>query len=445
MNTPEDLPVSGAGQPSFLAHSADSDELRYEAEPTWFGGRHAEAFFSWAAKTGASDIHITTNDQIVLDIYGKKRRVTLRRLSHAEVQDLLVGMYKNEAVKAVLSGDSDVDFSYHIRPSRSEAYRFRVNATAIYVDGGRGIQITARTIPDRPPKLESLNLEPEILANMAPKQGMVLITGKTGSGKTTLLAAMIAHLLEKPEGNYKILTYESPIEYVYDGVDKPSSLIAQTEVPSCLPTFARGTRNSLRRAPEIILVGEARDAETIGEAVTVSQTGHLLYSTVHTNGVAETVRRMVNTFPESERSGRAVDIVEATQMIVSQMLVESTDGKRVALREFLVFNEEIVEMILAGGIDNITVSCRAALAKYGQTFAQDARRKFEEGRISEAVLRHITRSEIASKQQALREAEELRKKAEQSLAAAATVVEEPSFSFGSALPPPPLDEPPPHG
>lgn len=402
-----------SSQPSFLSANVASTDLHYGNEPPWFGQRHVEDFFSWAAKTGASDITIQTNERIVLEIYGKNYRVTARKLTNQEVQEIVVGMYKGEGAKAILSGNSDMDFPYQIRPSRDEVFRFRVNATPIYTDGSRGIQITARTIPDRPPELSTLGLEDEIYQNIAPKQGMIVVTGGTGSGKSTLLASIIRHLLEQPEGHRKFLTYESPIEYVYDAVDKPTSTIAQTEVPGHLPSFSAGTRNSLRRKPAVILVGEARDAETIGEAVTASMTGHLLYSTVHSNGFADTIRRMVNVFPETEKNGRAVDIVTSLRMVISQRLVPSTDGKRVALREYVVFNDDVVDLILGAGLDNLTTACREVLRKFGRSFAQDAREKFAQGRITERTLKEVEWGSRAEDADARRELEAQQEKAKQ--------------------------------
>lgn len=404
---------ASASQPSFLSAQVASADLHYENEPPWFGQRHIEDFFAWAAKTGASDITIQTNERIVLEIYGKNYRVTARKLTNQEVQEVVVGMYKGEGAKAILSGNSDMDFPYQIRPSRDEVYRFRVNATPIYTDGSRGIQITARTIPDRPPELSTLGLEDEIYQNIAPKQGMIVVTGGTGSGKSTLLASIIRHLLEQPDGHRKFLTYESPIEYVYDAVDKPTSTIAQTEVPGHLPSFSAGTRNSLRRKPAVILVGEARDAETIGEAVTASMTGHLLYSTVHSNGFADTIRRMVNVFPETEKNGRAVDIVSSLRMVISQRLVPSTDGKRVALREYVVFNDDVVDLILGAGLDNLTTACREVLRKFGRSFAQDAREKFAQGRITERTLKEVEWGSRAEDADARRELEAQQEKAQQ--------------------------------
>lgn len=448
---------------AFLSAKVVEGTLLYPNEPSWFTARDLEDFFAWASQVGASDITIQTNERIILEIYGKNYRVTNRALTHSEVQDLLVGMYKNEGAKAILSGASDMDFAYQIKPSRNEVYRFRVNATAIQTDGTRGIQITSRTIPDKPVPLSSLGLEEEIYQNMAPKQGMIIVTGATGSGKSTLLSSMIRELLEQPDGHRKFLTYESPIEYVYDAVEKPSSSMAQTDVPSHLPTFAHGTRNSLRRKPSVILVGEARDAETIGEAVTAAMTGHLLYSTVHSNGFADTIRRMVNVFPESEKNGRAVDIVSALRMVISQRLVHSTDGKRVALREYVVFTDQIVDIILAGGLENLTSSCRDVLRRFGRSFAQDARQKFKEGRISERTLKEIelgseaedkdADSELARQLEKAGTAQRVAERSHSSVESEKKIgvlsaqemshtsdpAQEPRFTFGSAADEPPFD------
>lgn len=382
---PEDEKIASFSQAKVM----EQGSIVMPDEPPYFTGSHVERFFAWASDQGASDITIQTNENIILEIYGRLYRVTKKKLTNNEVFNLIVEMYKSESAKGILAGDKDIDFPFQIRPTRGAVYRFRVNVTSIYTNGQRGAQITARVITAVPMDLKLLNLEEDVFVNMAPKQGMVVITGATGSGKTTLLSSIIRYLLEQPEGNYKILTYEAPIEYVYDEVEKPSSLISQTEVPGHLPTFSVATRNALRRKPAIILVGEARDAETLGEAVTASMTGHLLYTTVHSNGFADTIRRMVNVFPENEKNARAVDILSSLRLVVSQRLVPSTDGKRVALREYVVFNEEIVDDILSGGIENLTITCRAVLKKWGRSFLQDAREKYKDGRISSKVLKEV--------------------------------------------------------
>jgi defect-in-organelle-trafficking protein DotB len=161
-----------------------------------------------------------------------------------------------------------------------------------YVDGHEGIQITIRTIPTAPPALSSLQLPQSIIDAIAPQEGVVYVTGATGSGKSTLLAAIIKELAENPDSNRKILTFESPIEFVYDSVEMPSAVVSQSEIPRHLPSFAAGVRNALRRKPRLILVGEARDTETINAVLEAALTGHPVYTTLHTNGVAETIRRL---------------------------------------------------------------------------------------------------------------------------------------------------------
>lgn len=400
-----------SNEPFFLSTKTVSGELKYPHEPVRFNRKDVEKLFVWAAKQGASDITIQTGDQIWLEVDGRMYRITKHFLDHSEVMEMVVAMYGSETAKAILSGNRDLDFPYQINPTRDEKYRFRVNAVGITVNGGDGCEITARTIPSEPPKLSDLGLEPEIYQNMAPKQGMVVVTGGTGSGKSTLLASIIRELLEDPNGHRKIITFESPIEYVYDDISNPTTPIAQTEIGKNLASFAEGTRNALRRKPSIILLGEARDAETIGEAVTASMTGHLLFTTVHSNGFADTIRRMVNVFND-EKNARAVDIVSSLKMVISQRLVPAANGKRVALREFVVMNEEIVDYILEKGIENLTASCRYVLVKHGQSFLQDATLKLKQGLITQKVWKDIAQRSKAQEADAVETVLKAQKKGE---------------------------------
>lgn len=337
---------------------------------------------------GASDITFQTNSQVMAEIHGHIYPTTMRKLSNTEVGDLLNGIYGANGTTQILSG-KDVDTHYEIRPTRSERYRFRINGTGCQVEGHDGIQITARTIPTTPPDLESLDLPQEIIANMAPRQGTVVITGPTGSGKSTLLASIIKKLLQQPDGNRKMLTYESPIEFVYDMINSPTSMISQSEIPRHLPSFAAGVRNALRRKPGLILVGEARDTETIAAVIEAALTGHPVYTTVHSNGVADAVRRMVSTFPAEERHGRALDILETLRLIVWQHLAPATDGKRIALREYLVFNDTIRDKLLNTPIDELAANTRKLLKQYGQPMAVDAQKKFAAGILEERYFKLI--------------------------------------------------------
>jgi defect-in-organelle-trafficking protein DotB len=186
-------------------------------------------------------------------------------------------------------------------------------------------------------------------------------------------------LIEREQGCGKMLAYEAPIEYVYDAITGPRSLVAQSEIPRHLPNFAAGIRNALRRKPNIILVGEARDRETVSAAIEAGQTGHLVFSTVHTIGVAATVRRMISVFDPAERTERAFAMMETLRMVVTQALVPRVGGGRVGLREFLVFDENVRETLLDLPIEKWTAETQRLLVRYGQTMEQTSTKAFKEG------------------------------------------------------------------
>lgn len=339
-------------------------------------------------KHGASDITFQTGEPVYAEIYGKLNKVTRRKLANMEIGEILNAMYGPNATTMIMSG-KDIDTHYEIRPNRSDRYRFRINGTGCQVEGHDGIQITARTIPTDPPTLASMNLPQVLLDAIAPEQGVVYVTGATGSGKSTLLSSIIRDITEDVESHRKVLTYESPIEFVYDNVEKVSAIVSQSEIPRHLPSFAAGVRNALRRKPRLILVGESRDTETISAVMEAAMTGHPVYTTLHSNGVAETMRRLVITFPPEERQGRTIDIIETVRLVISQRLLPTLDGKRVALREYLVFDEKIRDILLETDILNITNVVRKLVREYGRTIVDDAKEKFDAGIISERHYRVI--------------------------------------------------------
>ncbi len=362
-------------------------------EPLRFTKDEMDHMLVYCHQINASDITLQTNEHVVAEVYGRLHRITRRRLTNNEVGDMLNYIYGPNGTTQILSG-KDVDTHYEVRPSRSERYRYRVNGTGCQVEGHDAIQMTLRTIPSEPPSLESMNLEPAILEAIAPQEGVVYVTGATGSGKSTLLAAIIRSLAEKEDSNRKVLTYESPIEFVYDSVAHPTTVISQSEIPRHLPSFADGVRNALRRKPRLILVGEARDTETIAAVMEAAITGHPVYTTLHSNGVSEVMRRLVNTFPADERHGRTIDIIETVRLIIWQKLVPTLDGKRTALREYLVFDEAVRDKLLSVEIENITAEARKLLKERGQPMIVEAKRKFDAGIISEREYKIVAAGSI---------------------------------------------------
>lgn len=366
-------------------------------EPVRFASVHLDRLLEHCETLSASDITIQTNQCIYAEVYGRLLRITNRKLSNTEVSEMLNTIYGPNGTTQILSG-KDVDTDYEFRPTRTERYRYRVNGTGCQVEGHDGIQLTLRTIPTTPPTLASMDLPPDVIAAIKPHQGVVYVTGATGSGKSTLLAAIIRDLAEQTDSHRKILTYEAPIEFVYDDVEMTSAIVSQTEIPRHLPSFAAGVRNALRRKPRAILVGEARDKETIAAVLEAAVTGHPVYTTLHTNGVAETIRRLVTTFPADERNGRTIDILETIRLAIWQKLVPTVDGKRVALREYLIFDEEIRDKLLQHDPETITAATRVILKERGHTMFDDATRKFKEGIISEREYRLlVTGSKLADK------------------------------------------------
>lgn len=357
-------------------------------EPTRFSPVFMDRMLEHAEKLNASDITIQTGSAIYAEVYGALIKITNRQLSNTELGDLINAIYGPNATTQLLSG-RDIDTHYEFRPTRGVRFRYRVNATACLVEGHDGIQITLRTIPTTPPKLDTMELPPNILKAIAPQEGIVFITGATGSGKSTLLASIIRDLIEKEDSNRKVLTYEAPIEFVYDEIETISSVVSQSEIPRHLPSFADGVRNALRRKPRLIMVGECRDAETISAALEAALTGHPVYTTLHTSGVAETMRRLVTSFSGEERLGRTIDILETIRLCIWQKLVPTVDGKRVALREYLVFDEQVRDILLESDPNEVTSTTRKLVREKGQLMTVDAKIKFDQGIISERTYKLI--------------------------------------------------------
>ncbi len=373
--------VSGDEEASNSFNKKDIDPTEtWPDEPLRLHENHVDSLLLWCVSQDSSDITFQTDRPVYNDIHGALHPGMKRALDGADIAVVLTKIYGADAMARLASG-IDLDLSYEIRPDRESSIRFRVNITPILSRGRDAVQITMRTLPDIPPTMEELQIEQEIIDNWAPKDGLVLVTGGTGSGKSTLLAAGNRMMVERPEGCGKMLTYEAPIEFTYDKISGPTSLIAQTEIPRHLKSFEAGVRNALRRKPNIILVGESRDRETIAAAIEAAQTGHAVYTTVHTNGVAATIRRMVVAFDHSERNERAYSLMESMRLIVTQTLLPRIGGGRVGLREWLVFDDELREKFLSMDHEKWVIELLKILPERGRTMVQSAKMAYDEGLI----------------------------------------------------------------
>jgi defect in organelle trafficking protein DotB len=379
-----------AREPVSLLKGADNVAATWPDEPLRLTADDIDPLLLWCVKKGASDITFQTDRPVYTEVHGVLYPATYRPMDAADMAAALETIYGPDATARLASG-RDLDVSYEVRPDRYFRTRFRVNITAVLSQGRDAAQITMRVLPGEPPSLTDLGIEEDIVKALAPRQGMVVITGPTGSGKTTLLAAGCRMLLERPRGCGKLLTYEAPIEYVYDAIKSPRSLVSQTEIPRHLPSFAAGVRNALRRKPEIILVGEARDRETINAAIEAAQTGHAVYTTTHTLGVAATVQRMISVYDMAEREERALALMESLRLIVTQALVPRAGGAgRVGVREWMSFPAEVREKLMDMPFTQWAVEIARMVPSYGQTMERSAEGALSGGLIDRTSYLHLS-------------------------------------------------------
>lgn len=338
-----------------------------------------------ASEQGVSDVFLWSGNPVSVSLHGSVTRVGNRDLSEQEMLHLLNEISRNGGT-AVQSG-RDFDFRYEVhRPDMKGFYRFRVNITQTM----SGPSATFRSITDLPPPLSALDVEPELERLLFFSKGLGLITGPTGSGKTTLLAAVLRYRLETEPIN--LLTFEAPIEFVFYGLPGMKGIVSQSEIPMHLPDFAAAVRGSLRRAPKVVLVGEARDKETIFGMVNEVRTGHAVYSTSHTESVAGTLDRLIHEFPPEEAQRAKMAIIDSLQVIVHQRLVPSVDGKRVAIREWLGFDADLREEINRIPIEHLTAEMARMVADRGRGLAESARIAMSEGKISSLIYQEVLAS-----------------------------------------------------
>ncbi|OIO68580.1 MAG: twitching motility protein PilT [Zetaproteobacteria bacterium CG_4_9_14_3_um_filter_49_83] len=287
---------------------------------------------SFSVKNGASDLHMSSGEPPMIRIHGDMTRIKMPPLDERMVQAMVYDIM-NDTQRKLFEEHLELDFSFAL----GDIARFRVNC----FKQKRGMSAVFRTIPTEVLTLEQLKC-PEIFKEIAmTPRGICLVTGPTGSGKSTTLAAMINHRNEVEKGH--ILTVEDPIEFVHKS---KSSLVSQRELGPHTLSFANALKAALREDPDVILVGEMRDLETIALAISAAETGHMVFGTLHTSSAPKTIDRIIDVFPAAEKDMVRAMLSESLRAVISQTLLKTADGHgRVAAHEIMLGTAAVKNLI----------------------------------------------------------------------------------------------------
>lgn len=331
---------------------------------------HIDELLTKAVSDGASDLHLSVASPPVFRIHGLLKRHGNELLTKEHTTKMAKYLLAERERWDAFLEQREYDFAYEIKG----VSRFRMNI----FHQKDAISIAARVIPSKIPSIESLGL-PKVLQSLSMRpHGLILVTGPTGSGKSTTLAAMIDYINNNV--NKHIITLEDPIEYLHE---HKQSIIQQREVGLDTSQFKFGLRAALRQDPDVILVGEMRDLETIQTAITASETGHLVLATLHTNSAAQTITRIIDVFPPHQQEQVRVQLATVLQAVLSQRLLRRTDGNgRVAATELLIAHPSIANLIRNNKIEQIDNVLQTSKALGMHTFAMSIKKLLNSGIIS---------------------------------------------------------------
>lgn len=326
---------------------------------------------TFSVKNNASDLHLSAGLPPMIRVDGDIRRINIPALDHKEVHALIYDIM-NDKQRRDYEEFLETDFSFAL----PGVARFRVNA----FNQDRGAGAVFRTIPSKVLSLEDLNA-PKFFEEVTRKpRGLILVTGPTGSGKSTTLAAMINHINTNDYAH--ILTVEDPIEFVHES---QKCLINQREVHRDTLGFNEALRSALREDPDVILVGEMRDLETIRLALTAAETGHLVFGTLHTTSAAKTIDRIIDVFPAAEKDMIRAMLSESLQAVISQTLLKKIGGGRIAAHEIMVGTSAIRNLIREAKVAQMYSAIQTGRKEGMQTLDQNLKELVDKGLVASKV------------------------------------------------------------
>jgi twitching motility protein PilT len=333
-----------------------------------------DELLTFMVERDASDLHLTAGSPPVIRVNGRLERLPdFEKLSPEETRDLVYRIVSTEQQKQ-LETKRQLDFSYSV-PGLA---RFRVNA---YFQRS-AIGAAFRLIPAEIKSLEQLNMPPKLYELADKPRGLVLVTGPTGSGKSTTLASLLDHVNQNRHEH--ILTIEDPIEFLHW---HRTCIVNQREIGPDATSFAEGLRAALRQDPDVILVGEMRDLETIATALTAAETGHLVFATLHTQSAPQTIDRVIDVFPAEQQDQVRVQLASTLQGVVTQNLVQTADGRgRVAALEILIPDDAVRNLIRTAKVEQIYSVMQTSTSRGMVTMEQS---------LADLVLRNIITADLA--------------------------------------------------
>jgi twitching motility protein PilT len=328
---------------------------------------------TFAVKHGASDLHVSAGEPPMIRVDGDIKKIKAPELDSQQAHDLIYDVMTDDQRKR-LESELEADFSMEV----PNVARFRVNA----YHQDRGLAAAFRTIPSKILTLEDLNA-PDIFKRIADKpRGLILVTGPTGSGKSTTLAGIVDYINSNRQGH--ILTIEDPLEFIHE---TKGCLVSQREVGAHTHSFANALRGALREDPDVILVGEMRDLETIQLALTAAETGHLVLGTLHTSSAPKTIDRIIDVFPAAEKDMVRAMLSESLQAVISQALLKKREGGRVAAHEIMLGTPAIRNLIRENKISQMVSTIQTGHEVGMQTLDQNLQQLIKSGQVTAAEAR----------------------------------------------------------
>ena len=332
---------------------------------------HLSDLFQEAVKKKASDIHLVVGLPPTIRVEGNLERLQKAVISAKEMETIIYSAI-DAGKRKILEKERELDFSYAVKG----ANRFRVN---IHWEKD-SLSLVARIINDRIPTLEELSMPPIVAELTRLRQGLIMMTGPTGCGKSTTLASMIE--LINNERRENIITLEDPIEFVFEPKE---SIIRQRQLNTDMISFDEGLKHILRQDPDVIMVGEMRDLETIATTITLAETGHLVLATLHTYSAAQTVDRIIDIFPPHQQNQVRMQLSLTLQGVISQRLITGTEGRRIATREVLINTPAISNLIRENKIAQIRTAIQTGAEDGMVTMDQDLKELAKQNKITKEV------------------------------------------------------------